>query len=173
MSVTAARVQQEGPRSSPTGGQLGSTVRSELVACVAAGLSLVAALIHLWILPEHFVHWWVYGAFFVTSAFAQGLSSILVTRWPSNCFVLLASIAGNLLVIVTYVVARTWGVLFGPGFGQVGNSEVLGMVATAAEVGTLVAMVALLGGAYRRVTLNAILLAGALLWGLTFWDALS
>lgn len=172
MSVTASRVQQEGPHSSPTGVPLGSTVRREPVACAAASLSLVAALIHLWIMPEHFAHWWVYGAYFVASALAQGLSSILVIRWPSNCFVLLASIAGNLLVIVTYVVARTWGVPFGPGFGQVGNTEVLGMVATAAEVGTLVAMVALLDGAYRRVTLNGILLAGALLWGLTFWDTL-
>lgn len=46
------------------------------------------------------------------------------------------------------------------------------MVATAAEVGTLVAMVALLDGAYRRVTSNGMLLAGALLWGLTFWGTL-
>jgi hypothetical protein len=29
-----------------------------------AGFSLVAALIHLWVIPEHFEEWWGYVLFF-------------------------------------------------------------------------------------------------------------
>ncbi len=39
----------------------------------AAALSLVAALEHLWVVPQHFEEWWGYGAFFLASAVAQAL----------------------------------------------------------------------------------------------------
>jgi hypothetical protein len=31
----------------------------------AAALSLLAAAIHLWVMPEQFEEWWGYGAFFL------------------------------------------------------------------------------------------------------------
>ena len=38
-------------------------VRPSRVLYAAAALSLLAALIHLWVTPEHFEEWWGYGAF--------------------------------------------------------------------------------------------------------------
>ena len=35
-----------------------------------AMLSALAALIHLWVMPEHFGEWWGYGAFFLVAASA-------------------------------------------------------------------------------------------------------
>ncbi|CAA9448537.1 MAG: hypothetical protein AVDCRST_MAG02-653 [uncultured Rubrobacteraceae bacterium] len=47
--------------------------RSREALRVAAGLSLVAALAHVWAMPEHFAEWWGYGGFFLVVAVAQGL----------------------------------------------------------------------------------------------------
>ncbi|HKH10021.1 MAG TPA: hypothetical protein VKA73_02645 [Rubrobacter sp.] len=142
-------------------------------AYAAAGLSLVAALIHLWVAPEHFVHWWGYGSFFLVAAFAQGLASALVLRYPESKPVLLAGITGNLLIVVLYVISSTWGMPFGaswvpfdPTVAHLEDTELLGMTATAAEVGIIIAMAALLDGATRRFAINALLLAGVALWAL-------
>ena len=35
------------------------------VLFMVAALSLVAGLIHLWVMPEHFEEWWGYGVFFL------------------------------------------------------------------------------------------------------------
>lgn len=142
-------------------------------AYAAAGLSLIAALTHLWVAPEHFGLWWGYGTFFLISAFAQGLASVLVLRFPESKPVLLAGITGNLLIVLLYVISRTWGMPFGgslvpfdPNVAHLENAEFLGMSATAAEVGIIVALTILLDGAWRRVTVNALLLTGVSLWAL-------
>ena len=142
-------------------------------AYAAAGLSVVAALIHLWVAPEHLGHWWGYGAFFLIAAFAQGLASVLVLRFPKSKPVLLAGIAGNLLIVVLYVISSTWGMPFGaswvpldPTVAHLEDTELLGMTATAAEVGIVISLAALLDGASRRFAINALLLAGASLWAL-------
>ena len=85
------------------------------VLYAAAALSLLAALIHLWVTPEHFEEWWGYGAFFLVAALAQALYAPLVVVWPTR-IVLLAGIAGNLAIVVLYLLTRTVGIpLFGPG----------------------------------------------------------
>ena len=48
-----------------------ATASSDRTLYAAASLSLVAALIHLWVAPEHFGEWWGYGAFFLVAAAAQ------------------------------------------------------------------------------------------------------
>lgn len=140
-------------------------------AYAAAGLSLLAALIHLWETPEHLAEWWGYGAFFLTAAFAQGLFSVLILRRPESQPILLAGIFGNLGIVALYVISYTWGVPFGPDWtlfspnvAHLDDPDVLGISATAAEVGTIVAAVALLEGAYRKMVVNALLFLGALLW---------
>jgi hypothetical protein len=50
----------------PTG-----TASSDRTLYAAASLSLAAALIHLWVMPEHFEEWWGYGTFFLATAAAQ------------------------------------------------------------------------------------------------------
>jgi hypothetical protein len=57
-------------------------LRSRAVLYVTAALSLVAALVHLWVMPEHFEEWWGYGAFFLVSAIFQGAYAPALMRWP-------------------------------------------------------------------------------------------
>ena len=45
--------------------------RSRKALRVAAGLSSVAALAHVWAMPRHFAEWWGYGAFFLVVVLAQ------------------------------------------------------------------------------------------------------
>lgn len=148
-----------------------STGRSALLCYGVAALSLAAALIHLWVAPEHFEQWWGYGAFFMICALAQGFLAVLVLRWPGNGLVALSGIAGNLFIVALYVISRTWGMplgadwaLFSPDVAHLEDPELLGMVATAAEVGIIVSLATLLDGAYRRWTVNVLFAAGAAFW---------
>ena len=138
----------------------------------AAALSLVAATIHLWALPEHLLMWWGYGAFFLAAALSQGICAVLLLRWPAAP-VLLAGIWGNLSIVVLYVVTRTSGVPLGPHAGKMEEAGLLDMAATASELGIVFALVTLLGGVHRRRTINALLLLGAVIWALRFAGVLS
>ena len=90
-------------------------VRPSRVLYAAAALSLLAALIHLWVTPEHFGEWWGYGAFFLAAALAQVLYAPLVLVWPTR-IALLLGIGGNLAIVALYLLTRTVGIpLFGPG----------------------------------------------------------
>jgi hypothetical protein len=136
-------------------------------------LSLVAALIHLWVAPEHFQEWWGYGTFMLVSAACQGIFVPLVLRFPASRLVSLAGIAGNLFIVVLYVVTYTWGMPFGPTWAlfdpavaHLVNPEVLGTAATAAEMGIVILLTLSLEGSLRRAVINALLVVGALLWGL-------
>lgn len=134
-------------------------------AYAAAEVTLVAALIHLWVAPEHFGHWWGYGVFFLVGASAQALVSVPVLRFPQIKPVLLAGVAGNLLIVALYVVSSAWGMPFDPSVARLEDTASLGMTATTAEVGIVIALTVLLTGAPRRFAINALLLAGVSLWG--------
>ena len=115
-------------------------VRPARVLYAAAGFSLLAALMHLWVTPEHFEEWWGYGAFFLMAALAQVLYVPLVLRWP-NRRVLLLGIAGNLAILLLYLLTRTQGIpFFGPGAGEVEGVGFVDVCATASEVGIAVAL---------------------------------
>src|SRR5215208_6243791 len=77
--------------SSTAAGRIGATGRERTL--YAAALSLLAALVHLWVTPEHFEEWWGYGAFFVMAAAAQILYVPIVLLLPIR-IVLLGGIAG-------------------------------------------------------------------------------
>jgi hypothetical protein len=118
------------------------------VLYAAAVLSLLAALIHLWVTPEHFEEWWDYGAFFLVAALAQALYAPLVVVWPTR-IALLLGIGGNLTIVVLYLLTRTVGIpLFGPGAGEVEGVSFIDLCATTSEVGIAVA----LGGVLLRET---------------------
>jgi hypothetical protein len=115
----------------------------------AAALSLVAGLVHLWVMPEHFGEWWGYGAFFLASAAAQLLYAPLLLRRPTRAL-LLAGIAGNLAIVVLYLLTRTTGIpLFGPEAGEVENIGLADICATTSEIGISLALSAAL---LRNVT---------------------
>ena len=46
----------------------------------ASGLSVAAALVHLWATPAHLLDWWAYGAFFLAVALCQGAFAVLLLR---------------------------------------------------------------------------------------------
>ncbi len=114
--------------------------RPKPILYAAAALSLVAALIHLWVMPEHFAEWWGYGAFFLVAAAAQALYVPLLLRWPKRA-VLLAGIAGNLTIVVLYLLTRTVGIpLFGPEAGEIERVGFADVCATTSEVGIAIAL---------------------------------
>ena len=111
---------------------------------LAGALSLVAALVHLWVMPEHFEEWWGYGTFFLISALAQVLYVPLLLRWP-NQRVLLLGVGGNLAIVLLYLLTRTVGIpLFGPEAGEVEGVGFVDVCATTSELGIVVALGALL-----------------------------
>ena len=119
------------------------------VLYAAAVLSLLAALIHLWVTPEHFEEWWGYGAFFVVAGAAQILYVPIVVLWPTRIVLLGGGIAGNLAIVGLYLLTRTVGIPeFGPGAGEVEGVSFMDLCATTSEVGIAVA----LGGALLRET---------------------
>ena len=125
-----------------TGGLAPGPSRPILYA--AAALSLVAALIHLWAMPEHFAEWWGYGAFFLVSAAAQAIYVPLLLRRP-NRGILLLGVGGNLAIVSLYLLTRTVGIpLFGPHAGEVEGAGFMDLCATSSELGIVAALGAVL-----------------------------
>jgi hypothetical protein len=109
-----------------------------------ATLSLLAALIHLWVTPEHFEEWWGYGTFFLVAAVAQVVYVPLLVRWP-NRTVLLLGIAGNSAIVLLYLSTRVLGIpFFGPEAGEIEDVGVIDVCATMSEAAIVVALGALL-----------------------------
>jgi hypothetical protein len=118
--------------------------RPRPILYAAAALSLAAALIHLWVTPEHFEEWWGYGAFFLVSALAQALYAPLLLRRP-NRMVLLLGVGGNLAIVLLYLLTRTAGIpFFGPEAGEVEGAGFVDVCATTSELGIVAALGALL-----------------------------
>jgi hypothetical protein len=106
-------------------------VTKQLLLYAAAALSLIAALIHLLVMPEHFEEWWGYGSFFLLVAAAQALFAMAIVRAPS-ANLLRAGIVGNLAVILLWIVTRTIGTpFFGPMAGEV---EGIGQIDLASKI---------------------------------------
>ena len=117
--------------------------RREKTLYLAAGLSLVAALAHVWAMPEHFEEWWGYGGFFLVVALVQGLYGLGLLRRPARAFLLFGAV-GNFGVVSLYIVTRTVGVpFFGPHAGEIEGAGALGQAATAAELALVVALAGL------------------------------
>jgi hypothetical protein len=118
--------------------------RSKTILYAAAAFSLSAALIHLWVIPEHFEEWWGYGGFFLVSAVAQGAYSAALLRRPRRPLLLLG-IGGNVSIIVLYLLTRTVGVpFFGPHAGEVEGVGFADLFATTAELALVVALLGVL-----------------------------
>jgi plastocyanin len=117
---------------------------------LAAGLSLAAGLIHLWVSMEHFAEWWGYGLFFIWAGLAQiaYALTIFVLPWMSDTadaqgnkpratmrVAYLIGAGGNAVIIALYVITRTVGIPFvGPSAGAVETMTPLSVITTAAEL---------------------------------------
>src|SRR5215217_1661410 len=116
----------------------------------AATLSVFAALIHLWVTPEHFEEWWGYGAFFLVVAAGQGLYGAVLLRRPSRWLLLLGMVF-NLGIVAFYLVTRTAGIpFFGPHAGEVEAVGAVDLLATMAELALVTLLAGLLRSARRR-----------------------
>jgi hypothetical protein len=116
----------------------------KLILYSAAALSLLAALIHLWVMPEHFEEWWGYGAFFLATAISQAAYGAALLRWPHQLLLLLG-IGGNLLIVVLYLVTRTVGVpTFGPHAGEVEGVGAIDLCATVSDLAIVLTLGAVL-----------------------------
>src|SRR6266540_4181380 len=111
---------------------------------LAAALSLVAAVIHLWVMPEHFDEWWGYGTFFLVVAILQWFYAFALLRWP-RWPTFLIGIIGHLAIISLYIVTRTAGIpLFGPHAGEVEGIGLIDLTSKLAELALVIILVALM-----------------------------
>ncbi|MEX2557171.1 MAG: hypothetical protein WEB06_16270 [Actinomycetota bacterium] len=109
------------------------------IPLLAASCSLVAAVVHAWVVRSHLTHWWAYGAFFAVLAIAQAGYAVLVIRRPTRRLAL-AGMGTTAAVLVLYAWSRTIGVPIGPHAGRpepVGTPDLL---AAAAELALIVSL---------------------------------
>lgn len=122
----------------------------------AAGLALASSAVHAALVQEHLREWWGYGAFFVVASIAQGVFGLLLLamparpHWEAHAWrrwrrrVYLFGIAGNLAMVLLYVVTRTAGIpLLGPGAGSVESVAAVDLLAKGAELGVIACLVVL------------------------------
>lgn len=142
--------------------------RSNAALYAAAAFSLVAALIHLRVMPEHFEEWWGYGTFFLVCAVAQVLYVPVLLRWPDRK-VLLSGVVGNCAIVIMYVLTRTVGIpFFGPHAGDVEGIGFADVCATLSELGIAAVLGVLLLKKFsteRRIQVVVVIGATTLLVG--------
>lgn len=110
---------------------------------LVAALSLTAALLHLWVMPEHFEEWWGYGTFFLIVALGQGFGGIALLRWQTRPLFLLG-IGGNLAIVVLWLTTRTAGIpFFGPHAWEVEEVGAIDLGCTLAEAVAIITLAAL------------------------------
>ena len=142
-----------------------ATDRPRGVLYLVAALSLLSALIHLWVMPEHFEEWWGYGVFFLVAAAAQALY-VLLMRWTNRTVLL--GIAGNSAIVFLYLLTRVVGIPnFGPEVWEVEGIGIIDACATISEAAIVVALgvLVLMGIARERTTLIGLILSAMLLEG--------
>jgi hypothetical protein len=117
---------------------------------LAAALSFLAQLIHLWVLPEHYLMWNTAGYLFLFVAACQGVLGVSLLFGPGR-WTLRLGISLNLFVVFVWAFTRIVGIPSWIAFMQepVG---VLDLAATTAEVALVVLLVKLTRGSHSLVS---------------------
>ena len=141
--------------------------RASLMATVAALSSAGAAAIHYAVLADHLEEWWVFGLFFAAIGVAQLLWAALVVASPSHLVIWLG-VFGNAAILVLWIVTRTAGSPIGPDAGMPEAVGVADSLATAFELGVIVAGVKLARGirSNRGTGRRVVWTVGGLTWAL-------
>jgi hypothetical protein len=109
---------------------------------LAVAATVVAGVVHIVVMPEHFEESALYGSFFVVLAVGQAAYAWCLLVNPSRP-VLAAGVLGNAAVVVLWLVTRTVGLPFGPFAGEVEPVGLLDLVAVTAEL-TMIGAAAML-----------------------------
>lgn len=120
---------------------------------LAAGLSLVAAQIHAWAMPEHFAEQPATGLFFLLVAVGQGAYAAALLDRPRSAPLLASGLGATIGLLLLLLVAHTVGLplvgLDGQGHIHAEAAEAfdpLAMVALVVEAGLILALAVLLRG---------------------------
>ena len=120
------------PRSRPAITALGASL---------AGVSVGAAAIHFWVVPEHLEEWAAAGAFFIALGVFQAAWAVAYLWRPSRS-VIHAGILANLATVALWVVSRTIGLPFSPEPWKPEEIGVLDVAASALEFVLVAGLVA-------------------------------
>ena len=93
--------------------QAAQAAGARTVAAILGLLSMATALIHFAVIDQHWAVYWLYGAFFILVGSAQLGWALAITAVPGR-WLLWSGVAGNALVVLTWIVTRTAGNLVGP-----------------------------------------------------------
>jgi hypothetical protein len=107
------------------------------VAALSALLSLVAAAIHAWVVPEHLHEYWLFGAFFIVVAAGQAIWAGSVARWPNRDTYLLGAL-GSAALIGLWAVSRTVGLPLGPEPWEPESAAALDVTCVVLEAGIII-----------------------------------
>jgi hypothetical protein len=101
-------------------------------AAVLGLLSMAAALIHFAVIEQHWAENWLYRAFFIAAGLAQLAWALIIPAAPARPL-LWAGVAGNALVVITWIITRTAGSLVGPQAATPAKAGFGDLVSTALE----------------------------------------
>ena len=126
----------------------GQTRAGWLVLLVVA--TLVAAVVHAMVAPEHFQESSLYGGFFLfTTVAGLGYAVWVLTR-PAR-WLYAAAVVANVAIVALWLTTRLIEVPVGPGAGETEQFGRLDIIASSAEVLCVIAAVALLRRSSRQV----------------------
>ena len=109
-----------------------------LPLAIASAAAAGSALVHFAVAPEHFAEWWGFGLFFVICAEVQ-LGWALLLRRAHGARMLVAGLAGSLLLVGLWALSRTAGLPFGPEPGVAEEIGIPDLVSVALELLTAAA----------------------------------
>jgi hypothetical protein len=105
-----------------------------------ATTSLLAGVIHILVISEHFDESALYGTFFTVLGVVQVAYAVAVLVRPARALLALGAL-GNAAVVVLWLITRTAGIPLGPEAGEVEAVGALDLVSSIAEVLLVVAAV--------------------------------
>ncbi|MBI2451779.1 hypothetical protein HYV50_01730 [Candidatus Pacearchaeota archaeon] len=128
---------------------------------LASVLSISAGLLHAALITDHFREWWGYGLFFIIVAMVQVSYGMIflfqVRRHPRGVikskksleFLYVCGLAGNLFIIMLYIITRTIGIpFFGPEAGRVEDVSPIDIFSKGLEIGLIVVVIYLMRFSY-------------------------
>lgn len=121
------------PQSYADTGLAAGAAKLRAATFAVSAASLVAAVVHALVAPEHFAESPLYGWFFVTTAVAGAGYAVAVVVRPSRRL-LLSGAAANAAIVGLWLITRLVAVPLGPGAGETEPFGAADLIASAAEL---------------------------------------